>query len=275
MLFFGKETKRLITVYSNGTAMIQAYADYLNTNPYLSQWFFVDGPLITKPDRQNYAVSAGTAAAPLLCVRVAPFSTVLFGDPDAAAELLDFLLAEDYEISRFLTSETVGDAAVRYLWERHGLRYQEALGMDFMEAREITEPSCDAVSAPESEDLPEIIECLENFILDCGLEDSVDEASQRETLSDFRILRADGKIASMAKLARRDAPFDTITNVYTRPEYRGHGYARKVVNNLKNEIVSAGKIASLTVDKKNPVSNRLYESLGFQRLFAQGEYRRV
>lgn len=138
----------MIKVYETGSALLAEYADYMKTNPYLSQWFFVDGPLITAPDKENYALRAGTADTPLLCIRIAPFSAVLFGNPDAAEELLRFLLAEGYAISRFLTSEAVGNRAVDILWEKFGLRYQEALAMDFMEAREITEPSCGEVCAP-------------------------------------------------------------------------------------------------------------------------------
>lgn len=265
----------MIRLYESGNALLAEYADYLNTNPYLSQWFFADGPLISKPDSQNYAVSAGTEASPLLCMRVAPFSAVLFGDPDAVGELMAFLLREGFEISRFLTGEAVGTAAVQVLREAHGLEYREALAMDLMETRTVTELSDPDVSVPGPDDLSEILDCLAQFILDCGLEDSVNEAGTRDTLSDFRILRQNGSIVSMAKLARRNAVFDSVTDVYTRPEYRGQGLARRVVNTLKNEILQCGRIASLSVDKKNPVSNRLYASLGFVRVDSQGEYRRV
>ena len=65
-----------------------------------------------------------------------------------------------------------------------------------------------------------------------------------------------------------------IGYVYTPNAYRGRGYARKVVNSLKNEILASGKIATLNVDRKNPISNHLYSSLGFKRVFSQGEYRK-
>ena len=42
---------------------------------------------------------------------------------------------------------------------------------------------------------------------------------------------------------------------------------------MKNEILSMGKLATLNVDKKNPISNRLYLSLGFKRILSQSEYR--
>ena len=49
---------------------------------------------------------------------------------------------------------------------------------------------------------------------------------------------------------------------------------RKVVNTIKNEILTAGKTAALNVDRRNPVTNHLYRALGFEPVFAQGEYRR-
>ena len=51
--------------------------------------------------------------------------------------------------------------------------------------------------------------------------------------------------------------------------------AGKVVNSAKNEILASGKRATLNVDRKNPVSYHLYLSLGFERMFSQGEFRRV
>ena len=51
------------------------------------------------------------------------------------------------------------------------------------------------------------------------------------------------------------------------------GYARKLVNYAKNEIIAQGKIATLNVDKKNPISNHLYSSLGFKKVFSQGIYK--
>ena len=62
--------------------------------------------------------------------------------------------------------------------------------------------------------------------------------------------------------------------LFRSPAYRGKGLARLVVNTAKNEILAQGKLATLNVDKKNPISNHLYRSLGFEPVFSQGEYRR-
>ena len=97
----------------------------------------------------------------------------------------------------------------------------------------------------------------------------------QETITAFRVIRRDGRIASIAKGIRTTGQDIRITNVYTRNEYRGRGLARKLVNSLKNEILREGKIATLNVDKNNPVSYHLYQALGFRRRFSQGEYRRA
>ncbi|MCR5564764.1 MAG: GNAT family N-acetyltransferase, partial [Gammaproteobacteria bacterium] len=75
-----------------------------------------------------------------------------------------------------------------------------------------------------------------------------------------------------AKLSQYPDASYKIAFVYTRDEYRGKGYARKVVNSVKNEILDKGFVATLNVDQKNPISNHLYESLGFKKVFSQGVY---
>ena len=84
----------------------------------------------------------------------------------------------------------------------------------------------------------------------------------------------DGKIVSMAEISAATPDAMKIAAVYTRPAYRGKGLARLVVNTAKNETLAQGKIATLNVDKKNPITNHLYRSLGFKPVFSQGEYRR-
>ena len=88
------------------------------------------------------------------------------------------------------------------------------------------------------------------------------------------VIEENGEIAAAAYAV----PFGKYRYIYavaTKPEYRGRGYARKVVNSAKNEILAAGKRVTLNVDRKNPVSYHLYLSLGFERMFSQGEFRRV
>ena len=85
-------------------------------------------------------------------------------------------------------------------------------------------------------------------------------------------MRKDGKIASFAKIHEWSDADTKISTVYTRDEFRNQGCGRAVVGSVVNEIIDSGRIAALNVDQKNPISNHLYSSLGFRKIFSQGVY---
>ena len=235
----------------------------------------MDAPALLRADKTNYALRITQGDKTLLALKVEPFNLLLFGAPECCAELSACLCGNGYEVKNYHCEERVGDRFAKVLLDNYGLTYKEALAMDFMECRDVTEPSSDEVTAPGPEDLDEICSCMERFVLDCGLLDNVNRERVEATLGAFRVIRRDGRIASIAKGIRTTGPDVRITNVYTRNEYRGRGLARKVVNTLKNEILAEGKVATLNVDKNNPVSYHIYQALGFKKKFSQGEYRRV
>lgn len=263
----------MIKIYPNGTALVEENRELLATNPYQSMFFSLDAPQIKEPDKGNYGIMAEENGKRLLCMKLSPYSLLLFGDGALAEELFDYLISNDYEIGSLLGGEDLCDRVAEMLHSRFGIRYTEALAMDFMEAKEVTEESCADVEIPTEADLKELVECKTCFVKDCGLNDPVSVERTRQRLLEYRILRRDGKIVSMASVGVATPDALKIANVYTRPEYRGRGLARMVVNAAKNEILAQGKIATLNVDKKNPITNHLYRSLGFEPVFSQGEYR--
>lgn len=189
-------------------------------------------------------------------------------------ELLDFLVREGYEIRNYLSEKTLGDAAAREMEARFGIRYEEALAMAFMEARTLTEPSSPEVEAANEGDLDEIYACMERFLVECNLQDKPNREAMRRSIGGFPRDSGGWENRQRGQGGARHRGKHALTNVYTREAYRGKGYARKVVNTIKNEILTAGKTAALNVDRRNPVTNHLYRALGFEPVFAQGEYRR-
>ena len=265
----------MIKEYANGEAFLAENRPLLDTDKYRSVFFYGDAELIKRADRENYALRAESGDRTLLAVRAEPFDTVLFGSPELAPELFAHIVEGGFRLEAFMAGDDVGDSAAAFLAEKYGIKFEESLAMDFMEATEVTEPSSNEVEIPTEEDLDEICALIERFIADCGLLDTVDRAGTERTLGRFRILRRGGLIVSMAKRVPSTEDSDRLSDVYTRPEHRGKGLARLVVNNIKNEIIADGRAATLNVDKKNPYSNRLYASLGFKKLFSQGEYRKL
>ena len=226
-------------------------------------------PLLKQADKINYALRCEQGDKRLLALKIEPYNLLLFGEEARVPELLRFLFDGGYEIKNYLCASELGYVLMQKM-QSYGRCYEEALAMDFMEARSITEPSAPEVETAREDDLDEIFDCAQRFVSDCGLLDKPEKEPFRKILDSFRIIRADGKIVSMARIAPATQDDLRLVLVYTRNEYRGNGYARKVVNSAKNEILTSGKRATLNVDRKNPVSYHLYLSLGFERMFSQG-----
>ncbi len=145
--------------------------------------------------------------------------------------------------------------------------------MDFMEAAEPFAINDTNIEIPTDGDCMEIYECMKQFVIDCNLKATVDPERIKAKLGEYRILRIDGRIASFDKITPVLENAMKIDCVFTREEYRGKGYAKQVVASTMNEILAKGKTATLNVDRSNQISNRLYKSLGFKKVFSQSEYR--
>jgi predicted GNAT family acetyltransferase len=72
---------------------------------------------------------------------------------------------------------------------------------------------------------------------------------------------------SMAARTRKTAHGEVVSLVYTPPEQRGHGYASAVVAELSQTILDSGKaFCALFTDLSNPISNRIYQKIGYRPL---------
>ena len=163
----------MIKIYPNGTALVEENRELLATNPYQSMFFSLDAPQIRESDKRDYAIGAEENGERLLCMKLSPYSLLLFGSGALAEELFDYLISNDYEIGSLLGGESLCDQVAEMLQSRFGIRYTEALAMDFMEAKEVTEESCADVEIPTEADLEELVECKTCFVKDCGLNDPV------------------------------------------------------------------------------------------------------
>lgn len=258
--------------YPNGAAFLAENSDFLKRNPYLSALFFVDAKVLEKTDAKNYAVRTSDGEKTLLGIRVEPYNLLFYGDGDCLEETLGFLAKKGYDLDGVLCPTGIGEKLMKIAPAVLKKHYSRAIGMDFMEATEVTEPTAEGVVPATPDDLEELFANAVRFIRDCGLSDRIEKEKIAKMLPNFRVFKKDGRIVSMASVSPNDENSERIAYVYTLPEYRGKGYARRVVGALKNEILGRGKIATLNVDQANPISNRLYESLGFKKVFSQGIY---
>ena len=263
----------MIKVYNNGDDFIKDNDLFLSENKYMSVFFYLDAKLLTEVSNINYAIKCEDNGKKLLALKVEPYNLLLYGNKECLMVLLEFLNKNHYEVKGVLCPMEIGDVLLDISPRVINKEYIQEIGMDFIEATSITEASSEDVEIATINDLDVIYDYTINFFNDCGLSDEPNKEKLRQNISNFHFLRVDGKIVSMASYSYNTFDSCRITHVYTKPEYRSKGYARKVVNTIKNEIINSGKIATLNVDIKNPISNHLYKSLGFKKVFSQGVYK--
>ncbi len=257
----------MIKVYKNGTEFVNDNKVFLDENKYMSVFFYIDAKVLDDTTNSNFAIKVEDDNNKLLAIKVEPYNLLLYGDKELTLDMLNYIESNGYLFSGIMCSTDIGDNITKLRND-----YYKFIGMDFMEVSSITEESSNEVTIPTIDDLDEVYDLSCRFFKECGLPDILDKTKMKDIITSYRILRRDNKIVSMAAFSFNTEDSYRITHVYTRPEYRGFGYARKVVNTLKNEIISMGKLATLNVDQANPISNHLYESLGFKKVFSQGIY---
>lgn len=263
----------MIKVYDSGASFIEENRPVLEASPLENGFWFIDARFMDTTDKRNYVLSAVDGQKRLLCMRPLPYNMMLLGDGDLIGELLDYLLAGGYEVDSVLCNEELGALFTAYMSDKKGIEYYEALAMDYMESATRYAPTDPETERALETDAPELCGLLNLFAEECGLEERCTLEEVSEGITDFRIIRRSGEIAALAKSAEDTERARRISDVYTRVPYRNKGLAGKVVNAVKNDILDAGFIADLNVNQRNPVTNHLYRKLGFERVFAQGQYR--
>ena len=261
----------MVKVYQNGIDFYEENKAFLLEAKYNEPFFRLDAPLLKEAGKDEYAIRIREGESQLLVLCVEPYSILFQGDASLADDMVCWLTSNGYKVKNFLCDIGLGEKMMES-FAREGYGFRLSLGMDFMEARERTAPTAEKIEVPTEEDVDELYGMMCAFIKDCGLTDTVHRERVAETVSDFRVLRKDGRIVSFAKAQKWTDDASKISYVYTRDEFRNKGCARAVVGFLVNEIVGAGRVATLNVDRKNPVSNHLYESLGFEKVFSQGVF---
>ena len=114
------------------------------------------------------------------------------------------------------------------------------------------------------------------FHQEAGLEGTVEEARESaERWIDERnaFLWDDGRPVSMAVKTRHTTHGMTVSGVYTPTELRRRGYAGACVAALSQQMLDAGwDFCTLFTDLANPISNSVYQKIGYRPVCDFDEY---
>ncbi len=229
----------------------------------------LDGTVPTEPGIQLWHVSRDDGAIVGAAVRTPPMPLLLSTmTPDAAQVIAREAAAQ--QVSGFngtletaqAIAEQVADGATVRLARRTG-RYR--LGAVIAPA---WPPGAAGLATPD--DLWLVQGWCEEFMRDIGeAGEPVDEAVLRRKIDDGRFwLWRDGhgRAKSMAAWTEPAAGVVRINYVYTPSFLRGRGYASALTAHIGQSILDRGHEAMLYADAANPVSNKIYQRIGFELL---------
>ena len=261
----------MIKVYNNGNDFYNDNKDFLLTNPHTECFFRLDAPLLLETNKDEYAIQIKEKNNTLVCLKKNPYNLMFYGNQELASSLIKYLIDENYKITNYLCLYELGET-IKDILNNNGYQVNLQMAMDFMIAKEKVDIEYCEVEVATINDLDEIYQNMINFYHDCHLNDIVDKEKIIKFISDYRIIRKNNEVISMARISMDSANSKRIVAVYTKPKYRGLGYAKKVCAKALNDIIDSNHVAVLNVDRSNPISNHIYSSIGFKKLFSQANY---
>jgi predicted GNAT family acetyltransferase len=129
------------------------------------------------------------------------------------------------------------------------------------------------------EDLPLFYRWYTSFIresLPYQVQPNMEEVLKITETKKIFFWKKDQRLVSMAARTRETPSGSNISYVFTPPEERGRGFAQAITAHACEHAFREGKKkVFLYADLSNPISNHLYERLGFLFAFASSSYQKV
>ncbi|WP_077298130.1 GNAT family N-acetyltransferase [Virgibacillus pantothenticus] len=123
----------------------------------------------------------------------------------------------------------------------------------------------------KEQDLPLLIDWLQQFGKQADEEISLQRAEQiaRRFITEQSAFfwRVNDQLVSMANRSRTTRNGATINAVFTPDRYKGNGYATNAVAALSQQLLNKGyRFCSLYTDVSNPISNYIYQKIGYYKV---------
>ncbi len=268
-------------IYTEGSSFLKDWSPVLNKdiNSQIQTTFFIlNANHYHRLDKRNYAISIENEKQYLLILKCEPYNALVYG----SFELVDFaasiLIEHHFIVDKILAEEKVGNSFLEAYQKRAGGQYHLVHSMQILVLSELTKVDTKGASICKPEDLDILAQMNKSFYKEALHQElSIEEAKKnlKDNVKNFFVYKVNEAIVSMASIVRGMEGHSCISHVYTLPDYRGYGYAKKVVARTCEEILKNKKIPYLFVDNANPIAYHIYTSLGFSYLIDQAEYQYI
>lgn len=281
-----------VRVYHDARAFLEEYEMILLEHESISQLVLYSAYQCEKnniKEDASFGCVIKSGKPQLFFSNVLPFHMAMYLVPDVENDASALALADYFGNRHIQIGGIVGKFHVcREFMEEYrrltSYQFTPIWGMDLMELRELNEISL--IGGTHRLALPEEGKLVAEWMIDFQLEAFTMELDYQAARERADKLVDEGKVyfyenhesnvVTMAIATRKIALGTTITYVFTPEEYRGNGYAAANIYCLSKELFEQGnEFCTLFVDKKNPLSGRAYEKLGYKVIDEIYEYRLV
>ncbi len=201
---------------------------------------------------------------------------------EAAAALADDLGSSLITISGISARLELCQSFIEQYKRYINCTFVQQLAVDIMEIRKVNDIK--PAEGSQRQAHPEEAMLVTDWMLQFQIEAEIHELDYEAALQRAKRLISEGKVylfedeehnaVSMAVAGGRLTHGMAITYVFTPEGYRGRGYAAANMYYLSKALLEEGyEYCTLSVDKRNPLSNRAYEKVGYQVVEENYEYR--
>lgn len=265
-------------IYLNGKEFLEENQNLLNASTPTSiktAFFPLNAKSYHEFNRNNFALKFSRGKEKLFILKQEPFNMLLFGSKELCNFAANTICNLNLSFKRILGEDDCVQEFLSCYQDRIGGEIYLEHSMKIMTLHHLLYTSSDLVFQCDFKNLYELAECYcafqkEIFHIDLDSSKAIDVIKGKE--QNYYALKVNEEIVSIACKTRDSDKICAISHVFTKPKYRGKGYAKEIVSKISQDILQEGKIPYLYVETTNPVSNHIYLSLGFKYLVKQSEY---
>lgn len=214
----------------------------------------------------------------LIILYRAPWKLTLYSPTDNTSdELFKFAAEEVYKLNKHIpgvnAENTIAEKFSKFYCKLSNQTYKVHIPMRILVLEKLAEPKLrDDVTyrrATEA-DMDTLIKFQKDFNVEALHEEKPEEevmaAINRSMERGYFLLEKDGKIVAQTVSTRKLKRGKGVSGVYTPPEERYKGYAYNLVYRVSKELLDNGaEYCVLYTDDSNPISNHVYEKIGYVR----------
>ena len=253
-------------LYSTGREFLDENLNIIRNDPLGALFFEVNANMIERCDKISYATRVDVDGETLIAIRVDGYPMVVYGSKRCVSVLAKIVAENKLQFDKAIGYYELTDKFLTCYEQIVGGSHKVNLSMDIMFCNELN--PCDTLDVEKAtaKDAEEIARLYAEFLREAVGENATWGEKTRkiiQEINEFALVRVDGEIVSIASSKETGYGLKRISNVYTKPEHRNKGYSRKVVTYLTEQVLKGGNLPCLFVDQHNPVSNHLYQTIGY------------